>query len=55
MTPWWSSETPWQSLDGTISLARDPIMTPWWSSQERDVWVLMGIDPWGIDRVDGGF
>ena len=47
--------TPWRSLDGTISLARDPEMTPWRSSQGRDVWVLMGIDPWGVDQVDGGF
>ena len=44
-TLWRSSETLWWSLDGTISLARDPKMTSWWSFQGRDVWVLMGIDP----------
>ena len=42
--------TLWRSLDGTISLARDPKMTSWWSSQGRDVWVLMG-----IDQVDVGW
>ena len=42
--------TPWRSLNGTISLARDLETTLWWSSQGCDVWVLMGIDP-----VDGGW
>ena len=43
--------TLWRSLDGTISLARDPKMTLWRSSQGRDVWVLMGIDPWVMIRL----
>ena len=47
--------TSWRSLDGTISLAQDPETTLWRSSQGHDVWVLMGIDLWGIDWVDGGF
>ena len=38
--------TLWRSLDGTISLARDPKTMSWRSSQGRDVWVLMGIDLW---------
>ena len=43
--------TLWRSLDGTISLARDPKTTSWRSSQGRDVWVLMGIDPWVLIRL----
>ena len=67
-TPWQSSETSWRSLDGMISLARDPKMTLWRSSQGHDVWVLMGIDLWvliglmvvgilmgGLNILIGGF
>ena len=43
--------TPWRSLNGTISLARDLETTLWWSSQGCDVWVLMGIDPWVLIRL----